>query len=110
MALEKGDRVAALTDELTARSAAAETSRPHATGVYLDGYFKEVDLGFIAHPMNQRYLDFCLLALSFPQVLVNRGQADLITFFHQGAIKPDPGQPLFRGRPWFPFSHEFFQT
>ena len=59
--------------------------------------------------MNQRYLDFCPLALSLAQVLMNRGQTNLITFFQQRTMQPHPGQPLFRGRARFPFSYEFFQ-
>jgi hypothetical protein len=41
--------------------------------VELDGDLKEVDLGFVAHAMNQRHIDFCPLAPSLAQVLVNHG-------------------------------------
>ena len=70
--------------------------------VQLHGDFKEVDLGFVTHAMNQRYIDFCPLAPSLAQVLVNRGQANLITFFQQSAMQPHSSQPLLSGRPGFP--------
>jgi hypothetical protein len=75
----------------------------------LNGDFKEVDLGFIADPMNQRYIDFSPLPPSFAQVLVNRGQTNLVTFFQKRPMQPHSRQPLFRGRSRFPFSDEVFQ-
>jgi len=105
--VEKGDGVAAPVqpDELAARVHQPQQELPGLMplAVQFHGDFKEVDLGFVAHAMNQRYIDFCPLAPSLAQVLVNRSQANLITFFQQSAMQPHPRQPLLRGRARLPF-------
>jgi hypothetical protein len=82
--VDKGDGVAALIEPDKFASPVHQPQqklpRHMPLAVQLHGDLKEVDLSFVAHPMNQWYINFCPLTLALAQVLVNRGQANLITF------------------------------
>ena len=84
MAVEKGQLVATFVEpgELPPRVHQPQQELPRLAPFSSDlhHHFEKIDLGF-ARTMNQRHVDLGSLAASLAQVLMNHGQADLVSFF-----------------------------
>jgi len=93
------------------RNPVTEQKLPHLTPLAVHSMVTaKKSLWLRRHGMNQRHINFCPLTPALAQVLINRGQSNLMTFFQRGPLQPYLGKPLLRGRARFPFGYEFLQA